>query len=126
MGTRSERVECRTPLLARLCAGTPLRVSGHVDLTGPNRAGQQPLQSERCMSELDRRRLLQGAAAGLVTGYGSHRAFAAEAPSREGLPKLPIGMNLAGISDYGRGFPFRNLMWGARPFVTRNTSLWGP
>ena len=36
--------------------------------------------------------------------------------------RLPIGMNLAGISDYGLGFPFKNLMWGARPWTSRNQS----
>ena len=36
------------------------------------------------------------------------------------LPKLPIGMNLAGVNDYDTGFPFRNLMWGARPWMTHN------
>lgn len=34
------------------------------------------------------------------------------------IPKLPIGMNLAPFSDYAEGFPFRNLMWGARPWMT--------
>lgn len=36
------------------------------------------------------------------------------------IPKLPIGMNLAGVSDYDAGFPFRNLMWGARQWMTHN------
>jgi hypothetical protein len=31
-------------------------------------------------------------------------------------------MNLAGISDWDPGFPFLNLMWGARIWMTRNTS----
>ena len=35
-------------------------------------------------------------------------------------PKLPIAMNLAGITDYNPGFPFKNLMWGARPWLTKN------
>lgn len=33
---------------------------------------------------------------------------------------MPIGMNLAGIADWEVGFPFRNLMWGARTWGTRN------
>jgi hypothetical protein len=43
-------------------------------------------------------------------------AFADE----KSTPKLAIGMNLSGISDYSVGFPFKNLMWGARPWLTRN------
>lgn len=35
-------------------------------------------------------------------------------------------MNLAGISDYTPGFPFRNLMWGARPWMTRHADAGGP
>lgn len=52
----------------------------------------------------------------LLTAPGS-RAWAQVAA--EPL-RLPIGMNLAGISDYSPGFPFKNLMWGARPWMTRN------
>lgn len=44
----------------------------------------------------------------------------------EAFPKLPIGMNLAGIADYEPGFPFRNLFLGARPWLTRNLSGRGP
>lgn len=40
--------------------------------------------------------------------------------------RLPIGMNLTGISDYAPGFPFKNLMWGARPWLTRNADGSGP
>jgi len=36
------------------------------------------------------------------------------------LPRLPIGMNLAGIADWEPGFPFRNLMWGARLWLSRD------
>jgi hypothetical protein len=36
------------------------------------------------------------------------------------MPKLPMGMNLAKIADWEPGFPFRNLMWGARLWMTRN------
>lgn len=36
------------------------------------------------------------------------------------LPRLPIGMNLSPISDYSPGFPFRNLMLGARPWQSCN------
>lgn len=40
--------------------------------------------------------------------------------------QLPIGMNLAGIADWETGFPFRNLMWGARLWLTRNQADGGP
>jgi hypothetical protein len=35
-------------------------------------------------------------------------------------------MNLAGIADYEPGFPFRNLMWGARQWETRAIGGGGP
>ncbi len=47
-------------------------------------------------------------------------------PRDEAFPRLPIGMNLAGIADYEPGFPFRNLFLGARPWSTRNLSGRGP
>lgn len=31
-------------------------------------------------------------------------------------------MNLSGVSDYADGFPFRNLMWGARPWMTHDAA----
>ncbi|HEX8555361.1 MAG TPA: hypothetical protein VF695_11690, partial [Sphingomonas sp.] len=40
--------------------------------------------------------------------------------------KLPIGMNLGGIADYSSGYPFKNLMWGARPWLSRNAEGDGP
>ncbi len=40
--------------------------------------------------------------------------------------RLPLGMNLAGVNDWTPGYPFRNLMWGARPWITRNLSPGGP
>lgn len=43
-----------------------------------------------------------------------------------GVSKLPVGMNLAGINDYQAGYPFRNLMWGARPWMTKNADGRGP
>lgn len=35
-------------------------------------------------------------------------------------------MNLTGIADYATGYPFRNLMWGARRWLTRNADGSGP
>ena len=35
---------------------------------------------------------------------------------------LPIGMNISGISDWDFGFPFLNLLWGAREWITQNAS----
>jgi len=40
--------------------------------------------------------------------------------------QLPIGMNLAPVNDYTPGFPFKNLMWGARPWETHNLDGSGP
>lgn len=40
--------------------------------------------------------------------------------------RLPLGMNLGAVNDYTPGFPFRNLMWGARPWLTRNAGGGGP
>lgn len=40
--------------------------------------------------------------------------------------KLPVGMNLGGITDYSLGYPFKNLIWGARPWLTRNAGGGGP
>lgn len=54
-------------------------------------------------------------------------ATQAEDPATEpAVPKLPIGMNLAGIKDYITGFPFKNIMWGARPWLTKNEDGKGP
>lgn len=47
-------------------------------------------------------------------------------PRNETFPKLPIGMNLAGIRDWEPGFPFKNLFLGARPWLTRNFNGAGP
>lgn len=42
------------------------------------------------------------------------------------LPKMPVGMNLSTVVDYNEGFPFRNLMFGARPWMSRNSFGGGP
>lgn len=62
---------------------------------------------------------------GLAMSRGSDTASDGTVPRNEAFPKLPIGMNLAGIADWEPGFPFRNLFLGARPWVTRNASLQG-
>ena len=62
---------------------------------------------------------------GLAMSRGSDTAAYGTVPRNEAFPKLPIGMNLAGIADWEPGFPFRNLFLGARPWVTRNASLQG-
>lgn len=83
------------------------------------------------MMRLDRRSLLIGSAsgagiaalglAGLWTG-GFTSSAVEPLPRDESFPKLPIGMNLAGIADWEPGFPFKNLFLGARPWLTRNLS----
>lgn len=40
--------------------------------------------------------------------------------------QLRLGMNLTAISDYYPGYPFKNLMWGARSWFTRNADGSGP
>lgn len=84
---------------------------------------------------LDRRSLLVGSVsgagiaalglAGLWTGNSSSSAVE-PLPRNESFPKLPIGMNLAGIADWEPGFPFKNLFLGARPWLTRNLNGSGP
>ena len=83
------------------------------------------------MMGLDRRSVLIGsvsavsiAALGLAGLWtGNFTSFAVEPiPRDDSFPKLPIGMNLAGIADWDTGFPFKNLFLGARPWLTRNLS----
>ncbi len=52
--------------------------------------------------------------------FGILNAYAAEHGT------LPIGMNLASIADWETGYPFLNLMWGARIWHTKNVSGQGP
>lgn len=66
------------------------------------------------------RRLLLGA-----TFLFHPLAAQAEVPA-PAVPQLPIAMNLSGISDYSTGYPFKNIMWGARPWLTKNADGTGP
>lgn len=74
---------------------------------------------------LTRRKLLQLAMAAPAAGSLGLGAPAI-ARSAESDAKLPIGMNLSGIADWQPGYPFLNLMWGARPWLTKNLSGQGP
>jgi hypothetical protein len=85
--------------------------------------------------KIDRRSLLTTSAAGIgLLGIGGSGLLVNKAlsqqtvtvPRRADFPILPIGMNLAGIADWEPGFPFRNLFWGARPWLTRNSDGSGP
>jgi len=77
---------------------------------------------------IDRRNLLRWSGAGIgALMFGSCARGAPQDATWPGpvvppsqVPQLPIGMNLAQVSDYGAGFPFYNLMWGARPWMTHN------
>lgn len=69
---------------------------------------------------MSRRAFVGTAAASILASGGAHRLLASE------HEKLPIGMNLTGINDWEPGFPFLNLMWGARVWLTRNVSGDGP
>lgn len=60
------------------------------------------------------------AGAYLLAGSGG-RSARAQNPTR-----LPIGMNLASVTDYEPGYPFINVMWGARVWITRNAAGSGP
>ena len=62
---------------------------------------------------MDRRSFIKFSAVSLVvpSAYSSNLPDSAQ---------LNIGMNLCGIADWEPGFPFRNLMWGARLWMTRN------
>lgn len=84
---------------------------------------------------LDRRSLLIGSASGAGIAAlglagpwtGGFTSSAVEPLARDdSFPKLPIGMNLAGIADWEPGFPFKNLFLGARPWLTRNLRETGP
>jgi len=79
-----------------------------------------------------RRSILAALGACIPADLLSKCAFASEAdwpgtdtPVTE-LPKLPIGMNLSVIADWENGFPFKNLMWGAREWESRNVGGSGP
>lgn len=83
----------------------------------------------------DRRSLLVSSASGLgLVSLGGIALWAKNSdtapiepiPFGESFPKIPIGMNLSGISDWDPGFPFKNLFWGARPWMTENGSGKGP
>lgn len=69
--------------------------------------------------------LISSGVAGLWVGDSSNSAAQA-VPRGDAFPKLPIGMNLAGIADWEPGFPFMNLFLGARLWLTRNLDGSGP
>jgi hypothetical protein len=72
------------------------------------------------------RREVLGAAAALAGAMSlPSGAWSAMAQVGEAV-KLPIGMNLAGIADWEPGYPFLNVMWGAREWITRNAEGQSP
>ncbi len=74
-----------------------------------------------------RRQILSGAKQlGLLAASSAALPFPAGATAPQPKNLLPIGMNLSGIADWEPGFPFNNLMWGARPWMSRNVSGEGP
>ena len=74
---------------------------------------------------LSRRSMLQAsfAAAGAL---GLTLTMPKEVWAQLASGKLAMGINLAGISDWDPGFPFLNLMWGARTWITKNAEAGGP
>lgn len=69
--------------------------------------------------DMTRRQLLRTVGAGLALSAPSIAPLGAAA---DRLPQIPIGMNLAGVADWEPGFPFLNLMWGSRVWLTRSVS----
>jgi hypothetical protein len=76
------------------------------------------------MTVLPRRTFLASTAAALAWA-ALPRTLRAAAES-SAAPRVPIGMNLTGITDWEPGFPFRNLMAGARVWITRDVGGDGP
>jgi len=74
-----------------------------------------------------RRTVLQltGWAGAMGAMFGKNALLMPQALAAEHA-KLPIGMNIAGIADWEPGFPFLNLMWGARIWMTKNLTGRGP
>ncbi|WP_242182922.1 hypothetical protein [Sphingomonas sp. CARO-RG-8B-R24-01] len=113
------------------------RLRRYVGITVVNRDTRMASKVGRVYSSpmlIDRRNLLRWSgvsASALVfgacarAGLGDAAWPGPDVPAGQ-VPKLPIGMNLAGVSDYGAGFPFRNLMWGARMWMTHNADGSGP
>ncbi len=56
-----------------------------------------------------------------ILTYGAAPSFAEDVSA-----KIPVGMNLSSINDYTPGYPFKNLMWSARPWLTKNADGTGP
>lgn len=83
---------------------------------------------------IDRRVLLGAVGVGAIATILRGRDFLSQADSissennmdPDGSFKIPIGMNLAPITDAGTGYPFKNLLWGARPWMTQNSDPGGP
>lgn len=63
---------------------------------------------------MDRREFIKLSAAALTVPSAVYAA------GKTNSPGLPIGMNLSPIADWEPSFPFRNLMWGARLWMTRS------
>ena len=81
------------------------------------------------LASIGRRRILRlaaGCAAGSALGSVLGNSALGSLPARAANDELPIGMNMAGIADWEHGFPFLNLMWGARIWLTRNLTGDGP
>lgn len=75
---------------------------------------------------ISRRNLLGAATLGTGALALNRAGFNIASAQNAAIPKLPIGMNLSGIADWEPGFPFLNLMWGARLWLTKNADGSGP
>jgi hypothetical protein len=68
--------------------------------------------------KLSRRDLVKSSIAGaaIFALPGWAQAFLQDNPG----VKIPMAMNLAGVADWEPGYPFLNLMWGAREWITKD------
>ena len=83
--------------------------------------------TERGVQGPSRRMVVLGALGGGSLGMALGQSVLGRSePPSGGTKTLPVGMNLAGIADWSRGFPFLNLMWGARIWATNNANIEGP
>jgi hypothetical protein len=67
--------------------------------------------------QINRRKLL-----GLIAASAGLHALGSRRAAAETHLMLPIGMNLAAVSDWAIGYPFLNLMWGSRLWLTQQLS----
>lgn len=78
------------------------------------------------LAPTSRRRFLAAGGALAAGAFLLPRPLHARQAAATAAARVPMGMNLAGIADWEAGFPFKNMLWGARPWLTRNSAGDGP